>query len=405
MPVQEKRDLPQQDLPAAAIPNLKKKQKERKKAGAAWGTGKVAGSFSGEEGAVGARAPTGVARAAASAASALEAGALAEAGAAAEAGFFANLLAQAGAIFSDITATLLGKVAVAVAVALAAGLAALGGYRLLHGSHNAAGDSSLPDMGGISSSIRVPRDGANGLGYSPSGQGLIRFSGPGKQSAAPKSEEPPKDETAGLPADGAGSVELRNGMPLDRMAHNLSGSKLSSGLGGQFGAGGGGAMGNAKLPNFGAQNGALGQYGASSAASGKGGTLQAKSVQGALGNSLRHLSASASRSLALLRGMASKYNPPMRAGGNTANETNSQAGTTQWESSENSGASAPTSPTDQSPAGGAAEVGVLEAAGGQEAIRVPPPTSKPSITRNATTKPAPIGTAPHARAWIPTGIT
>jgi hypothetical protein len=390
MPIKEKAELPQQGLPAAVVPDLKKRRKERKKSGAAWGSGKpVGGSFAGAaggEGAMGARAAAGVARAAASAARALGAEAVAEAvgaEAAVEGGFFANLFSQAGAWFSSVTATLMGKVAVAAAAALAVGLAAVVGYRMMHGSQGDASGGSLPDLGGIASTVQVPRQGADGgLGYSGSGQGLLRSSYANQNSAAPKPEEPAKDETANLPAEGAGSTELRNGMPIDRMAHNLSGAKLSSGLSAQFGGGvgtGSGAPGGASPLNIGGQNGKLGQYGGSSSALGKGGVLQAKGVQGALGNSLRHLSANASKTLALLRGMASKYNPAMRSGGNQATEENSQAATSQFEASDLVGGTAPASPTDATSSGGSSGGGAGTGGGGGSGSNAGSGTYTPTI--------------------------
>jgi hypothetical protein len=72
---------------------------------------------------------------------------------------------------------------------------------------------------------------------------------------------------------------------------------------------------------------------------------------------LKHLSSGSSKSAALLRGMASKYNSAIQAGGAKVTESNAQAATSQFESSDLVGGTAPTSPTDAAPSGGGASTG------------------------------------------------
>ena len=105
-----------QGAPAVDIPDLKKKEKERKKAGAGWGGAKPGGSsFSGATGGAGARAAASAASSAGGAAGAAGAvGAVGAAGAAgvartAGAGWLSSLIAR-------LTATAFGK-------AMAAGMA------------------------------------------------------------------------------------------------------------------------------------------------------------------------------------------------------------------------------------------------------------------------------------------
>ncbi|PIR15236.1 MAG: hypothetical protein COV48_15480, partial [Elusimicrobia bacterium CG11_big_fil_rev_8_21_14_0_20_64_6] len=198
-----------QGAPAADIPDLKKKEKERKRAGAAWGGAKPgAGSFSGASGGT-------VARAAASAAS--------SAGGAA--GGLSPLIAK-------MTATALGKVAVATGAALFLGGAGLFGYAMLQGGGAAGG--AIGDLGALSSSMKIRAGGGDRTGYVAS-NGEIRFD-PIKAAKAKKTEaeKAPEDAAAdaGVPPEPAADAGKGD---LPRLEHNLSGSKLSSSLGGGFG--------------------------------------------------------------------------------------------------------------------------------------------------------------------------
>jgi len=212
-----------QGAPAADIPDLKKKDKERKKAGATWsGAQGGAGSFSGATGGT-------VARAAASAAGA--AGEAAAVGAAeAASGGFGAMIAR---VLAGLTSTLLGKMAVAAAAFLMMGAAGLLGYGLLKGG-GGAGTGSL-NLGGITDSLKVRAGGNDRL--SIAGGGEIRFD-PLSRNAPPKpapkaDEAKPEDKTAEAAAPD--KVDAAKGAPQDQLAHNLSGAKLSTSLGGNFG--------------------------------------------------------------------------------------------------------------------------------------------------------------------------
>ncbi|HAZ08777.1 MAG TPA: hypothetical protein DCZ01_09720 [Elusimicrobia bacterium] len=192
--------------PAADIPDLKKKDKERKRGGAAWsGPRGAAGSWRGATGGV-ARAAAGLGEQAA------------PAGIAAR---IAQFLAGLGA---------LGKLAVLAAVLAALG-GALFGYAMLKTGVPGLGS---PDMGAISSSMKVHSGGGDRLGVA--GKGEIRFDPlPAAVPAKPQDKPAPEAE-AQAPVEidalqGAkAALEARG-----RLEHNLSGAKLSNTLGGQFG--------------------------------------------------------------------------------------------------------------------------------------------------------------------------
>lgn len=221
-----------QGAPAADIPDLKKKEKERKKAGAAWSGAKPGGgSFSGATGGT-------VARSAASAASSAG-GAAAGAAQAAGAGWLSSTIAT-------LTATVMGKAILAAGVAMFLAGAGLFGYAMLKGG-GAGGAGGIGDLGAISSSMKVRSGDVDRTGYIAS-NGEIMFD-PIKAAEAKKAaeEKAPEDKTAEAPvppepaADAAGVGGNRPGLE-----HNLSGAKLSSSLGGGFGgknifAGSGGA--------------------------------------------------------------------------------------------------------------------------------------------------------------------
>lgn len=238
--------------PAADIPNLKKKEKERKKAGAAWsGARGAASEFSGATGGNVARA----AASAASAAGAEGAGALA-AEAVEGAGFFSRFLAT-------MMSTALGKAALAAAAFLMIAAAGLAAYALLKGGGAQLG---APNLGAISDSMRVRAGGGDRMSVASNGE--IRFdpANPNANKPAPteekKVEEKPAPDAKPVPdADQAANAAR------DQLAHNLSGAKLSSSLGGDFGnknifAGGNGGAGKfdtgkVALPKFAAQKGKL----------------------------------------------------------------------------------------------------------------------------------------------------
>lgn len=217
--------------PAADIPDLKKKDKERKKAGAAWSGAKPgAGSFSGATGGT-------VARAAASAA-----GAAGEAGAAAAAeaaglgagGFFGSI----SSFLSGLAATLVGKMAIAAAAILLLAGGAMIAAGLLKGG-GAAGDGVMGDLGALSSSMKVRMGGNDRTGYVAS-NGEIAFDpvNGGAAKPAEKAAAPTDAAPAGDPANPLTPQPEENkdaGFNRPGLDHNLSGSKLSSSLGGGFG--------------------------------------------------------------------------------------------------------------------------------------------------------------------------
>ncbi len=268
-----------QGAPAADIPDLKKKEKERKKAGAGWGGAKPGGgSFSGATGGT-------VARAAASAASATG-GAAAGAASAAGAGWLSAMLAT-------LTATALGKAILAAGVAMFLAGAGLFAYGMFHGG-GADGAGGIGDLGAIASSMRVRAGGGDRTGYVAS-NGEIRFD---PLAAAKKAEAAPADKTAGEavapPEQTADASGKGAGWNRPGLEHNLSGSKLSSSLGGGFGgknifAGGSGPKLNEALSKMNIKGGEKGQLSASRKAAnarvsrgGKGRSVKANKAFGQL---------------------------------------------------------------------------------------------------------------------------
>ncbi|HAM35567.1 MAG TPA: hypothetical protein DEB40_02040 [Elusimicrobia bacterium] len=393
-------DLPDQDIPAVDIPNLKKKEKERKKAGAAWSSGAPKGpSFTGAAGGAG-RAGAGVARSAASAgrAGAGEAAAGAGeaavgagtgtafgAGAGAEAGFFAQLFARAGAIFSSLTSTLPGKAAVLAAAALLIGAVAVGVYRLF-GAHGDA-SAGMPDLGALSSTIQVGNDSDSGaLDYAAgAGKGLINW-GNTETGLGPKTEDGPQtgkgprtpDEDAGK-KDGVQTAQ--EGMLRDRMARDLSGSRLSSSLGGAFGASniftGGPTARFGPTVGQGGKGGNLSKFSPTPSKLGQRGVLSKARSRASANMRLRGIRAN--KPLAQLRSMT-PYNAQMRDGGTSASEINSAAASTQFEGTQTQGGAAPAAPvgvSDGSPGAGAgtgASTGAGDGTGGSN-----PTTYTPTI--------------------------
>ncbi|MDE2141770.1 MAG: hypothetical protein KGJ84_05095 [Elusimicrobia bacterium] len=246
----------------ADIPNLKKKEKkEKKKAGAAWSGGQGAGEFAGATGGNGARAAASAASAAGGAmgegagmlGAEAAAQAAAEAAAAEGGGIFAGISrflagiaeslgmgevwAAASEFMATLTSTVLGKVIVAAAAMLMAAVVGLIGYALLKGG--ADGSMAMPDLGGITDNMKIRGSGADRLGVASNGE--LNF-GSGKTNAPAKTEAKAADESKAddkkAPADkgdGSGDAAGAGMPPADRLAHNLSGAKLSSSLGGDFG--------------------------------------------------------------------------------------------------------------------------------------------------------------------------
>jgi hypothetical protein len=261
--------------PAANIPDLKKKEKERKKAGAAWsGARGAASEFSGATGGNVARAAASAAGMAGEGAAELAAEAAAELGAEGG-GFFARLFGAVADFFASVaeslgfgeawaafTASTFGRMAIAAAAMLLVAAAGLIGYALLKGNGGASlGD---PNLGGITDSMHVRFGGNDRFGAKG---GDIRFDPLSASKPAPAA--PPTDAKAAdekkvpekLDADAQKPV------PTGLLAHNLSGAQLSTSLGGNFG-GKNIFAGNSNAPkyNSGASNlkkypGAPGQLG------------------------------------------------------------------------------------------------------------------------------------------------
>lgn len=364
-------ELPNQ-VPDVAIPDLKKKEKERKKAGAAYGAGEGAGgSFNGATGGSGAGASA--ARAAAAAArGAGAAGVGAEAGAAAGAswggfGSFGAWLANVfggeatflGRLIAQIMSSMIGQVVVAAVAAMMIGGAAIAAAAALGfiGGGN-RGASMAANLGAIASNIRVHRDGGStGLEYAArSSGGQLKFdTGVKKPADAPKTDT--KDQQAGDQANGGtptpDSLErtgmLGGGAGRDRLDHNLSGAKLSTSLGsGGFGgkdifAGNGPKIGNMDRGKLGAS------FGANAARNGTTAKMTKRNMAGSKSIAMtRRLRAGDSKALGQLRSMA-PLNADMRKG-TTATESNAQAAQTQWEGAQPTGATPPSMPDGSTPA-------------------------------------------------------
>jgi|CXWL01.1.fsa_nt_gi hypothetical protein len=201
-------DEANEGVPAADIPNLKKKEKERKKAGVAWTSGaKPGGAFSGAAGGT-------VARSAASA---------------------VGISGQAAAI--GAVGGLFGLSTTAIAAGAGALLigGAAAGYMMFgraSGSGVAAGAGD-GNLGALASSLKIRGGGGDRTGYMAS-KGEIAFDDP---AASAKIETEPGKEAA---QGEAAAVKEDTSQPLPDwrqagLAHNLSGSKLTSGLGESFG--------------------------------------------------------------------------------------------------------------------------------------------------------------------------
>lgn len=223
------------------IPDLKKKEKERKKGGLLWrGAGGGGAPFSGATG--------GVARSAASAASAI-AEAAGDAAMEEGAGWFSRLaqtlLGPVLGPLERLAATFAGKLALAAIAAVLIGGAAMVA-RMMNASAPAgsAGVASADGsgLGAIASSIKIHTGDASGLDYAArANQGALANQA-APQPAAQKAAEPPKAQDAGKAATAdqapAPAQALDNSAIManqQRLAHNMSGTQLSSSFGGDFG--------------------------------------------------------------------------------------------------------------------------------------------------------------------------
>lgn len=247
------------------LPDLKKKEKERKKAGAAWSYGGGAPGWQGATGGAGAAA-----RGAASAASAAGRGVLSGAGGGART-LIGRLLQRLfgegliGRIIAPLMGSFLGELGAAFVLA---GIAAVvvGGAGLAVASMmgwGAAKTGPAPQLGGLASSMKVRKESASG------GLDWLQRMGRGeaagaadKAKAAETADKTAADKGAGdAPAqdktDWKGVVQGAERPSADRLAHNLSGAKLSTSLGGAS-FGGKDIFANSSAPKFGSIGNALG---------------------------------------------------------------------------------------------------------------------------------------------------
>ncbi len=217
------------------IPDFKRKEKERKKGGLLWrGAG---GGGAPIEGAAG--GGSGVARAAASAIASAE-GATGEA-AVQGGGFLARMLSALLSPFGRLASTFVGKAALA-------GLAALlvGGAALV--AHYSGGASAPPGAGGglnlgpIADMMHIRKGGSSGLDYAArANRGALAGAAP-SAGAVPKAGEAPKPGETGKaqataqaqtpPAMGHAQIQAAE----RHLAHDMSGTKLSTNFGGDFGS-------------------------------------------------------------------------------------------------------------------------------------------------------------------------
>lgn len=340
----------EQKKPATVeLPDLKKQERERKKAGVAWQGGGTGGApFTGATGGSGAAAAGAGGRAAAAAARAGAAGMPGAGGLSGEiSGGIFTRLAQ---LVARVTATWTGKVAATAAVAVALGA---GAYVAVRAFAPAIQQDGGPDLGALSSSINIYRGGAStALDYAArAARGMELAKGPaaGKPDQAGPVGEAAKDAPpAGDAAKAEGNFESRPGEGANRdlMENNLSGAKLSTSLGGST-FGGKDIFARAESPSkFGeALRGSISRLSFGALDKGRSGRMKANQSRGSRAMALGRRGVKSSKALAQLRGMQT-LNAAMRSGGRGAGETQSAAATTQFEGSTPIGGSAPTAPVD-----------------------------------------------------------
>lgn len=363
---------------AVDIPDLKKKDKERQKSGAFWGFANPAGNVlrgaAGRNGVVmGSRAANGVAQALGAAAGDVTA----LAAAAQPVG--ASLLAR-------LTATLVGKIVIATVAASTVTMAAIVGRAVLLGRDRMPGAASVVQgqglvLGAIRSTIKVRDEGdsralqvvaeANrGLineGTSADKTAAAKTAAEGPQSVMSPEEAPASQEDA---LTGKDSVDRdsrdKDAGPQtmgDRLAHDLSGAKLSTTLGSAFGAKDVFAA-NGTAPKFGAafDRGSIVKFASGSNGKASASRVLKRTTHASSGMSLRGRRSSIA--LGQLRAMA-PLNSRILQGGSTANEDNSEAGKLQFEGTDikNGDAGRPTG--SQTPAAGpSASMGASNPASG-----------------------------------------
>ena len=197
-------EQPNPGAPAADIPNLKKKEEERKKGGVAWGGARGANAFRGA-----------IARAAAGASGAMGSGGT---------GLLATILRFLAGL------SLLGKLAAAAAAVMMMIGAGVIASTMMKGGDGALGG---PELGALSSSMKVRSGGSDRMGIS--GKGQIRFDSPAKTAASQKPAEEAKEAGAGGPGEAAPPQAPNGTQAANKLENNMSGAKLSSQIGGSFG--------------------------------------------------------------------------------------------------------------------------------------------------------------------------
>jgi hypothetical protein len=298
--------------PAADIPDLKKKEKERKKAGFAWGAKAGKSPWQGATGGAGAKVAARVAT------------------------------EVAKPLIQRVLATVVGKVAATVIVA---GVIAAAGTAIL-GPTDKAGKTDVV-LGDIASNINTKREGRSGLNFTRGG-GLaqpVEKAGDTEKVAGPDAEER-GEETEKADETMIGDQMGRDGGVTDLMENNMKGAKLSTEMGGgKFG--GKSVFANSTMPKFGAgfDRNKLKALSVSPK-NGKGGTL-AKRTNNSSRN-IRFRGVRRNKALGQLKGAAS-LNAKVLAGGSEATEANAAAADTQFSGTEINGATAPSGPGDINP--------------------------------------------------------
>ncbi len=328
MPEKEDFELPKPEKPGMDIPELKKKDKEKKKSGFAWGGAKGAGSpLPGM-----AQPAAGAARAAASA------------GAGAAAG------SSGGGFIAGLVATTAGKVAVtAVAVFMLGGTAAVI-YRMQSASlapamsvGAGAGVGGQAQISAPSVTVKVRKvrpEESTALNYAAkAAQGEIAWENPQAPQAQSKAEEKMAPDQMAK-QEGVQSTQEEKERK-DQLEHNLSGSKLSSNLASSFG---GRDIFAGKNPTFGNQGGVLNKFGAAPSAKGAKATLTKMNLNKSATMALKRAQTKDSKTLARLRGMQD-YNAVMY-GGKTP-ETKKEPASTQWDTHDEKGGTPPAAETDK----------------------------------------------------------
>jgi hypothetical protein len=142
--------------------------------------------------------------------------------------------AAASEFLASMASTVLGKMILAAAALMIMAVAGLLGYALLKG--NGDGSLGMPDLGGITDNMKIHGSDGDRLGVASNGE--LNFGG-NNTNAAPKAEAKAEDAKADdKKAPDADKGDVPSGGAAgsgDQLAHNLSGAKLSSSLGGDFG--------------------------------------------------------------------------------------------------------------------------------------------------------------------------